>query len=136
MSEFTSESSDFALENVDEEESNVELGSVIEHEFSGVEDEGFGDEEDEFDDDEDDLDLDESSVDGDLKEVTVETDTIFVDQAPTVVMTSLPVTGEPRVDDAIARLNDLATLPVDEHVAVFEDVQRRLHDTLADLSGQ
>ena len=56
--------------------------------------------------------------------------------APGVAMATLPVTGEPRVDDALARLGDLGTLPVDEHVGVFEDVQRRLHDTLADLSGQ
>ena len=53
-----------------------------------------------------------------------------------VAMATLPVTGEPRVDDALARLADLGTLPVDEHVGVFEDVQRRLHDTLADLSSQ
>lgn len=56
--------------------------------------------------------------------------------APTVGLQTLPVTGEPRVDDALARLTDLSSLPVDEHVGVFEDVQRRLHDTLADLSGQ
>lgn len=56
--------------------------------------------------------------------------------APTVAMATLPVTGEPRVDDALARLADLTALPVDEHVGVFEDVQRRLHDTLADLTGQ
>jgi hypothetical protein len=55
--------------------------------------------------------------------------------APTIAMSTLPVTGEPRVDDAMARLTDLASLPVSEHVGVFEDVQRRLHDTLADLSG-
>ncbi|CAB4331478.1 MAG: hypothetical protein F2839_01100 [Actinobacteria bacterium] len=53
-----------------------------------------------------------------------------------MAMSSLPITGEPRVDDALARLTDLQTLPVDEHLEVFEDVQRRLHDTLADLSGQ
>ena len=57
-------------------------------------------------------------------------------EAPGVAFTSLPITGEPRVDDALGRLTDLAALPVQEHVAVFEDVQRRLHDTLADLSGQ
>ena len=64
---------------------------------------------------------------------------VFGEQAqskPVVVMEELPVTGEPRVDDALARLNDLASLPVSEHVAVFEDVQRRLHETLSDLSGQ
>jgi hypothetical protein len=51
-------------------------------------------------------------------------------------MESLPVTGEARVDDALGRLADLSGLPVHEHVAVFEDVQRRLHETLADLAGQ
>ena len=34
------------------------------------------------------------------------------------------------------KMTDLASLPVDEHVGVFEDVQRRLHDTLADLTGR
>jgi hypothetical protein len=55
---------------------------------------------------------------------------------PVIAMSALPITGEPRVDDALGRLNDLTSLPVHEHVAVFEDVQRRLHETLADLSGQ
>lgn len=56
--------------------------------------------------------------------------------APVVSLDSLPVTGEARVDDALGRLADLSGLPVHEHVAVFEDVQRRLHETLADLAGQ
>jgi hypothetical protein len=51
-------------------------------------------------------------------------------------MDSLPITGEARVDDALGRLADLQGLPVHEHVDVFEDVQRRLHETLADLAGQ
>ena len=38
--------------------------------------------------------------------------------------------------DRLGRLADLSGLPVHEHVAVFEDVQRRLHETLADLAGQ
>lgn len=42
-------------------------------------------------------------------------------------------TGEPRVDAAIARLGELGGLPVDEHLDVFQDVHRRLHDALADL---
>lgn len=54
----------------------------------------------------------------------------------TVTMTTLPVTGEPRVDDALARLQDITTLPVSEHGPVYDDVRRRLHDTLSDLSGQ
>lgn len=57
-------------------------------------------------------------------------------QAPVVSMDSLPITGEARVDDALGRLADLQGLPVHEHVDVFEDVQRRLHETLADLAGQ
>ena len=61
---------------------------------------------------------------------------VVVPQAPLVSMDSLPITGEARVDDALGRLADLQGLPVHEHVAVFEDVQRRLHETLADLAGQ
>lgn len=56
--------------------------------------------------------------------------------APVVSMATLPITGEARVDDALGRLADLQGLPVHEHVDVFEDVQRRLHETLADLAGQ
>ena len=59
-----------------------------------------------------------------------------VPQAPIVSMETLPITGEARVDDALGRLADLQGLPVHEHVDVFEDVQRRLHETLADLAGQ
>ena len=61
---------------------------------------------------------------------------VVVPQAPVVSMDSLPITGEARVDDALGRLADLQGLPVHEHVDVFEDVQRRLHETLADLAGQ
>jgi CBS-domain-containing membrane protein len=61
---------------------------------------------------------------------------VEVPQAPIVSMETLPITGEARVDDALGRLADLQGLPVHEHVDVFEDVQRRLHETLADLAGQ
>ena len=91
-------------------------------------------EDDDFDDDFDDD--EESEGDSDL---ATEFAAVFADATPAkpvIVMEELPVTGEPRVDDALARLNDLASLPVSEHVAVFEDVQRRLHETLSDLSGQ
>jgi hypothetical protein len=64
------------------------------------------------------------------------TEDALTPQAPTVSMETLPITGEARVDDALGRLADLQGLPVHEHVAVFEDVQRRLHETLADLAGQ
>lgn len=40
--------------------------------------------------------------------------------------------GDGRVDGATDRLNELTLLPALEHVAVFEDVHRRLHDALTD----
>ena len=61
---------------------------------------------------------------------------VVVPQAPVVSMDTLPITGEARVVDALGRLADLQGLPVPEHGDVFEDVQRRLHETLADLAGQ
>ena len=92
---------------------------------------------DEYSEDDDDFDDDEES-EGE-SDLATEFAAVFADATPAkpvIVMEELPVTGEPRVDDALARLNDLASLPVSEHVAVFEDVQRRLHETLSDLSGQ
>jgi hypothetical protein len=48
-----------------------------------------------------------------------------------------PATGEPRVDAALARLDELEGLPATEHRAVFEDVHRRLRDVLGELdTGQ
>jgi hypothetical protein len=44
-----------------------------------------------------------------------------------------PATGEPRVDAALARLDELAGRPVMEHRAIFEDVHRRLRDVLGEL---
>ena len=44
-----------------------------------------------------------------------------------------PSTGDARVDDAVARLDDLAALPVADHVAVFEYVHERLTEALGDL---
>jgi hypothetical protein len=46
-----------------------------------------------------------------------------------------PATGEPRVDAALDRLQDVAAAPVDEHVAIYDDVHRRLQDALADPDG-
>jgi hypothetical protein len=37
------------------------------------------------------------------------------------------------VDEAVARLDDLAELPVAEHAAVFEYVHERLTEALGDL---
>jgi hypothetical protein len=45
-------------------------------------------------------------------------------------------TGEPRVDAALARLDELAGRPVTEHRAVFEDVHRRLRDVLGELDSR
>jgi hypothetical protein len=47
-----------------------------------------------------------------------------------------PVTGEPPVDDAIRRLDDLTEMPVSEHVGVFDESHRRLQDALADLDEE
>ena len=44
-----------------------------------------------------------------------------------------PATGDPRVDEALAGLAGIAGQPPAEHVAVYEEVHRRLQDTLADL---
>jgi hypothetical protein len=44
-----------------------------------------------------------------------------------------PGTGDARVDEAVARLGDLAGLPVAEHPAVFEYVHERLTEALGDL---
>ena len=87
------------------------------------------------------IDPDESSVDESEATDSLEQSDDLIDSddtpsAPVVSLDSLPVTGEARVDDALGRLADLSGLPVHEHVAVFEDVQRRLHETLADLAGQ
>lgn len=43
-------------------------------------------------------------------------------------------TGDGRVDGATERLNELSNLPAIEHVTVYEDVHRRLHDALTDNS--
>jgi hypothetical protein len=44
-------------------------------------------------------------------------------------------TGEPRVDEALRRLDGLAELPVAEHPAVFEQVHARLRDVLGELDS-
>lgn len=44
-----------------------------------------------------------------------------------------PATGDGRVDEAVARLVDLAELPVAEHPAVFEYLHERLTEALGDL---
>jgi hypothetical protein len=46
-----------------------------------------------------------------------------------------PATGDPRVDEALKRLDALAELPVSEHPAVFEHVHNRLRDVLGELDS-
>jgi CBS-domain-containing membrane protein len=83
------------------------------------------------------VDIDDETSDSLLgQESGLFTEEVSAPQAPIVSMDTLPITGEARVDDALGRLADLQGLPVNEHVDVFEDVQRRLHETLADLAGQ
>ena len=47
-----------------------------------------------------------------------------------------PATEDPRVDAALARLADTQARPAADHVEVFEDVHRRLQDSLASLDGE
>lgn len=40
-------------------------------------------------------------------------------------------TNDSKVDAATARLNELSELPVNQHAEIFEDVHRRLQETLS-----
>jgi hypothetical protein len=42
---------------------------------------------------------------------------------------------DPRVDEAIAGLDRLASMPVEEHVAVFEETHDRLRQVLSELDS-
>jgi hypothetical protein len=44
-----------------------------------------------------------------------------------------PGTSEPRVDAALRLLDELATIPVSEHPAVYERVHAQLSDVLGEL---
>jgi hypothetical protein len=101
---------------------------------SDSEEESDDDSDAEFDDEDDDAAEDAESTDYDAQPAASAESSVPMKQ--TVVIETLPITGEPRVDDALSRLSDLEGLPVHEHGDVFEDVRRRLHGTLSDLSGQ
>jgi hypothetical protein len=45
-------------------------------------------------------------------------------------------TGVPAADSAMARLRDVETAPLEDHVEIFDDVQRRLHEGLAELDDE
>lgn len=115
-------------EDIDEEDSD-ELDS------DAAEEESEDDSDGEFD-DEDDEEFENADDDAQFTETTESADAVVEPVMQTVVIETLPITGEPRVDDALSRLSDLEGLPVHEHGDVFEDVRRRLHGTLSDLSGQ
>ena len=117
-----------------------ELDAVVAAEVTAVYAELDSDSDEFEDDDEFDDEFDEDELDDfddvDDAEVVVADSAHDTAASSRVHLSSLPVTGEARVDDALARLGDLDGMPIGEHVAVYEDVQRRLHDTLADLAGQ
>jgi hypothetical protein len=59
--------------------------------------------------------------------------------SPTVVPSSAAApaaSGVAGVDAALARLRDVESAPLDEHVEIFDDVQRQLHDALAELDDE
>jgi hypothetical protein len=45
-------------------------------------------------------------------------------------------TGVTAADAALERLRDVNTAPLDEHVEIFDDVQQRLHEGLAELDDE
>jgi hypothetical protein len=49
---------------------------------------------------------------------------------------SFPPSGDDRVDEAMAGLSRLPGRPVDEHVAVFEEVHGRLRDILGEVNDE
>lgn len=59
------------------------------------------------------------------------------DSAPVdPVPTSDERTGVPAADSALDRLLDLDAAPLEEHVEIFDDVHRRLHEGLAELDDE
>jgi hypothetical protein len=46
------------------------------------------------------------------------------------------LTGEPRVDEALARLDELGRLPVTEHPGLLGQVHRQLGQVLEELDAQ
>lgn len=58
------------------------------------------------------------------------------EQLPLAVASAWTPTGDVRVDSAVDMVAMLREVPVSDHQQVFEDVHRRLQQTLADASGQ
>ena len=55
--------------------------------------------------------------------------------APGSTPESAVMTGDPRVDQALGRLSDLADLPLPEHAAVFEHIHAELTGALGTLDS-
>ena len=47
-----------------------------------------------------------------------------------------PATGHATVDEAVALLTDLDSLPTAGHATLYEDVHRRLHGALTELDSE
>lgn len=45
-------------------------------------------------------------------------------------------TGVAAADSALERLRDVDDAPLEDHVEIFDDVQRRLHEGLAELDDE
>jgi hypothetical protein len=116
-------------------EDDIDDEDAVEGSDEDSEEESEDDSDGEFD-DEDDEEFENADDDAQFTEVAGVAAAVAESVKQTVVIETLPITGEPRVDDALSRLSDLEGLPVHEHGDVFEDVRRRLHGTLSDLSGQ
>jgi len=80
-----------------------------------------------------DVPADAGDVPGESGDVSGYAGDVGADEAEAAVR---PSTGEPRVDAALARLDELQGRPVTEHRAVFEDVHRRLRDVLGELDSR
>ncbi len=50
--------------------------------------------------------------------------------------TPVPTTSDPRVDDALSRLEEIDSLPLTEQVEVYADIHRRLAGVLSDPDSQ
>jgi hypothetical protein len=55
--------------------------------------------------------------------------------APGTTPGSAVITGDPRVDQALGRLGELADLPLPEHAAVFEHIHAELTGALGTLDS-
>jgi hypothetical protein len=51
-------------------------------------------------------------------------------EEPVGPRSSYEPTGNPEVDDVLERVSQVADLPTSEHVEVYEDAHRQLHETL------